>query len=159
MKEIQKIDSLNMISISENDLKSVKDILISILESQQNLHKTMLEIRESNQNFFKEISEDNRNFGKKLDEFHLNIENEIDSAVETKLGQNIEDSNVVTDEISSKEAELDEKFGKLADDMDGEVNDMIQEVQVEDNNCTEEILKRQGEKAAQLNVKTKNLHG
>jgi hypothetical protein len=133
---------------------------------QINLEKKFSEmnISEINQDLQRTMSEmmaDNQNFLKKLDKFHLNIENEIDYAVESKLGQNIEDITAVTDEISSKvtgvEIELNDKFEKLADDIDGEVNNMIPKVQVEDEDCTEENLKRQGEEAAQLNVNTKDI--
>jgi prefoldin subunit 5 len=193
MKEIQGSDSLNMISICENDLKSVQDILRSILESNHSLRRTMLEsnqnierkldetnkkISENNQNMENKFSEmnqnisemtqnlqetmsetkaDNQNFLKRLDKFHLNIENEIDYAVESKLGQNIEDITAVMDKISSKQEELNEKCEKLADDMDGEVNNVIPKVQVEDEDCTEENLKRQGEKAAQLYVNSNDI--
>jgi hypothetical protein len=72
-------------------------------------------------------------------------------------------SSKVNEKISSKvarvEAELNEKFEKLADQMDERVSNMIQKVQVEGENCTEETLKRQGEKAAQLDVKSKYIQG
>jgi hypothetical protein len=90
----------------------------------------------------------------------INNENEIDSEVKSKLGQNIEDSTKMTDEMSSKvtgmELELNDKFEKLADDTDERMNNVVQNVQVEDEKCTEELLKRQGEKAAQLNIKSKD---
>jgi hypothetical protein len=55
------------------------------------------------------------------------------------------------------EIELNDKFEILTDKMDERVNNMIHNVQVENDNCTEVMLKRQGEKAAQLTVKSKDL--
>jgi hypothetical protein len=83
---------------------------------------------------------------------------EFGSIFEAKLEQNVEDLTAVTDEkVPSKntavEAELKERSEKLADEVDGK----IQKVQAEVEKGTEEILKWQGEKAAQLNVKINNL--
>jgi hypothetical protein len=111
----------------------------------------------------RKISENNkelRNYVREIRD-EMKIDNEIDSEVESKLGLNIEDNTGVTDEISSKdtgvEVEVNNKFEELADNVYGEVKDMAQYVQVEDDNCNEETLKRQGERAAQLKSKSKEL--
>jgi hypothetical protein len=98
---------------------------------------------------------------------------EFGSVIEAKLEQIIDDVTVVTDNISSKvtkvnekisskvtrvEVELNEKFEKLADKIDEKVNNKIQNVQVDDDNYTEENLKWQGERIEPLYVKNKELH-
>jgi hypothetical protein len=166
-------------SMFEKMSEDNKNLLKEMSENNQNLQINLeKKISENNQNLidfkgsmekkFSETKAANQNFLKRLDEFHLNIEkklsirikgnneNEIDSEVESKLGPNIENSTVVRDEISSKEAELNGQFEKLADNIE-EVDNMRHKVQVENDNCNEEILKRQWEKAGQLTVKSKDL--
>jgi hypothetical protein len=116
----------------------------------------------------RKISESNQELQNYVSEIRdeMKIDSEIDSEVESKLGPNIEDATEMTDEISSKvtggEIELNDKItdsSKDVNEKDDKPNDIVQKVQVEDDNCTEENLKRQGEKAAQLNVKRKYIHG
>jgi hypothetical protein len=71
---------------------------------------------------------------------------------------NVQEEEKLSRKIIGVEIKTNNKLEKLADDMDGEVNDMIPEVQVENDNCNEEILKRQGEKAAQLNFNNTDIH-
>jgi DNA repair exonuclease SbcCD ATPase subunit len=137
-------------------------------------NQKLSEMEESNHNFY-------MNLETKLDEFNLNIEkklsenyvsefgvgikgkneNEFRSVVESKLEQNVEDITAVTDGISRKgtgvEVELNDKFEKPAEEVEGEVNKMVQKVQVEYDNCTEENLKQQGERVEPLNIKNKDL--
>jgi hypothetical protein len=67
-----------------------------------------------------------------------------------------ENNQKLQNEFSVK-VELNEKFEKLADEVDEKVNNMVQvqRVQAEVEKGTEETLKRQGEKFEQVNVQIK----
>jgi hypothetical protein len=85
------------------------------------------------------ISENNkelRNCFKEIREERKNEDEKVQPKLKDKIEDNCKDINVKVDQ---------------------RINDVTQIVQVEDDNCTEENLKRQGEKAAQLNIKTNNL--
>jgi hypothetical protein len=138
-----------MESISKNDLKLLhdmcKDMFEKINQTMSEMKQTMSEMKADRQNFLKKISEENHN----LQETNQELKNCVSEIREEIKAENVRmDSELkVKIEVSSKD--INEK--------DDKVNRMIQEVQVEDNNCTEENLKRQGEKTAPLNRKSKDL--
>jgi hypothetical protein len=88
----------------------------------------------------------------------INLEKKFSEMNISEINQELKDC-VTEMREEKKNPELNDKFEKSADKEEGEVNNMIPIVQVKDGNYTEENLKRQGEKAAQLNVKRKYIHG
>jgi hypothetical protein len=108
---------------------------------------------------FEKMSENNQhlqiNLEKKLSDVQVNLERKIsenNKELKTFFSEEIgarnerimktfeRDNQKLPKEVSEK-VESNENCEKLADDVDGEVNNMIPKVQAKDN-CTEETLKR-----------------
>jgi hypothetical protein len=166
---IQESNRKDMEKNSESDLKLLHDMFKSMFENlekkmSENIQKNMSEMKESSQNLERGMLETNKKISETNQEI-VAIKNQFrdfDSDFEFKVEQIIDNvTRVINEKISSEvtrvEVKLNEKFEQLAEEMEEQVKNMTQKVQVEDEKCTEEILKRQGEKAAQLKSKSKDL--
>jgi hypothetical protein len=106
---------------------------------------------------YKKMSENNQNLEKKLSDVQVNLERKISESNQELKNYVSEIKAEMKDREEKENPELNDKFEEPADEEEGEVDNMRQKVQVENDNCTEETLKRQGERTAQSNEKSKDL--
>jgi hypothetical protein len=141
---------------SENN--RIQDMFKILLEKMaENNQSLQINLQNLQINLEKKISETNQEVVAIKKQFM-----EFDSDFEFKVEQIIDNvTRVIDEKISSEvtrvELKVKDKFEQLAEEMEEKVNEMIPIVQIEDQDCLEENLKRQGERAAQLKSKSRDL--
>jgi hypothetical protein len=140
-KNLSEMKADNLKNLSE--MKAVNQSVPINLKS---LQKTMSEMKVDNEqlqiNLEKKLSDVQVNLERKISENSKELKDDVREIREENKNEDEKVQLEFNNKIKDSSKDINEK--------DDKVNSVIQIVQAEDEKCTEEILKRQGEKAAQL---------